>query len=103
MPRSRLPWKVVALALGTFLAISYVLCIVYGLLVPPERHMHPVWAPLLPGFEWLSWGSFFLGLVEAFFYGVYIAALYCPLHNGFARLLNADDRFTSSHDRPGPS
>lgn len=87
MSHPRLPWKVVALALGTFLSISYLLCVLYGLLVPPELHMHPAWAPLLPGFEWLSWGSFFLGLVESFLYGVYVAALYCPLHNGFARLL----------------
>lgn len=81
-------WKVVAPALAAFLAITYLLCVAYGLLFP-SMPMHPAWAPLLPGFDWLSWGSFFLGLVESALYGVYIAFLYCPLHAYFAKRTSA--------------
>ena len=45
--------------------------------------MHPVWAPLLPGFTWLTWSSFFLGLIEAFSYGWYVALIFGPIHNFF--------------------
>jgi len=46
--------------------------------------MNPVWAPLLPGFTWINWGGFFLGLVEAFAYGWYVALVFGPLYNFFA-------------------
>ena len=46
--------------------------------------MNPVWAPLLPGFAWLSWPSFFLGLIETFAYGWYVALVFGPFYNFFA-------------------
>jgi hypothetical protein len=46
--------------------------------------MYPVWAKLLPGFTWLTWPSFFLGLVESFAYGWYVALIFGPLFNFFA-------------------
>ena len=33
--------KVVSWSLGLFTAISFVLCVIYGLLVPPSLHMAP--------------------------------------------------------------
>lgn len=77
-----LDWRPVGLALGSFLAISFVLCVAFDL-VFPGMAMYESWMKLLPGFEWLSWGSFLLGLVESFSYGIYIALVLCPLYNFF--------------------
>ena len=41
---------------------------------------------LLPGFRWISLGSFALGLAESLFYGVYAAAVLVVVHNFFHRL-----------------
>jgi hypothetical protein len=53
--------------------------------------MNPVWAPLLPGFTWISWASFLLGLIEAFAYGWYIALVFGPLYNLFVRTFSQHD------------
>ena len=38
---------------------------------------------LLPGFTWLTWQSFLLGLVESFLYGIYFGLVFVPLYNFF--------------------
>jgi hypothetical protein len=43
--------------------------------------MYPVWQPLLPGFVWLTWRDFLLGLVESLAYGWYVALVFGPLFN----------------------
>ncbi len=80
---SRIPVLALGTSLGTFLALTFVLCVLFDLWFPALA-MNPVWAPLLPGFTWISWGSFFLGLVEVFAYGWYIALVFGPLYNFFA-------------------
>ena len=75
-----LDWRPVGLALGFLLAISFVLCVAFDLVFPGEA-MYESWMRLLPGFSWLSWGSFFLGFVESFAYGIYISLVFCPLFN----------------------
>jgi hypothetical protein len=75
-------WKTVGVSLGLFLAISYVLCVVYDLIFPGHT-MYQAWIRLLPGFRWLTWWSFILGLVESFLYGVYFALVFVPLYNFF--------------------
>jgi len=67
-------------ATSLFLAISFAICVAGGLLMPAHE-MHSVWERLLPGFTWISWGSFFLGLVESYSYGWYIALIWVPLYN----------------------
>ena len=81
-----LDWRVIGPALGCFLAVSYVLCVAFDLIFPRQA-MYMSWMRLLPGFTWLTWGSFFLGLVESFAYGIYTSLVYCPLYNLFSRLL----------------
>ena len=49
--------------LSLLLAISYLLCVGFGLLAPEQMRMYEAWAPLLPGFEWLTWTGFFIGLI----------------------------------------
>ncbi len=70
------------MSLGVFLAITYALCVVFDLMFPGQA-MYQTWLRLLPGFTWLTWPSFFLGLVEAFAYGWYIALIFAPLFNLF--------------------
>jgi hypothetical protein len=67
-------------ATSVFLAISFAVCVV-GDLVMPAYEMHSAWERLLPGFTWISWGSFLLGLAESYAYGWYIALIWVPLYN----------------------
>lgn len=69
-------------ATSLFLAIGFSLCVVFDL-VFPEHAMYEVWLKLLPGFEWLTWESFFLGLAESYAYGWFIALIWVPLYNYF--------------------
>jgi len=71
--------------LSLLLVISYLLCVGFGLLAPAQMRMYEAWAPLLPGFEWLTWTGFFIGLVEVYLYGWYIAVLFAPLYRLFSR------------------
>lgn len=70
--------------LSLFLLITYLLCVGYGLLMPARFHMLEAWAPLLPGFEWLTWPGFIAGAVGSFLYGWYAAVLLVPLHRFFS-------------------
>lgn len=81
---SRLPVVALGMGLGSFFALTFVLCVLFDLWFPALA-MNPVWSPLLPGFIWISWTSFALGLIEAFAYGWYIALVFGPLYNFFAR------------------
>lgn len=79
----RLPVVILGASLGIFLAISFVLCVVFDLIFP-EQAMYRTWLRLLPGFTWLTWPSFLLGLVESFAYGWYVALVFAPLFNFLA-------------------
>lgn len=83
---SRLPLAPLGASLSAFLMISYVLCILLGL-VWRDGDLHQPWLQFLPGFTWLTWQSFFLGLIETFAYGWYVALVFVPLFNFFARRL----------------
>jgi hypothetical protein len=65
-----------------FLAVTFTLCVLFDLLFP-EHAMFEVWRRLLPGFEWLTWKSFLLGLIESYGYGWYFALVWAPLYNFF--------------------
>ena len=71
--------------LSSFLLLSYLLCVGFGLLFPERFHMHEAGAPLLPGFEWLTWPGFLAGTVGSFLYGWYIATVMVPLYAVFGR------------------
>jgi hypothetical protein len=79
----RIPVVALGLSLGTFLAVTYLLCVLFDLWFPGQA-MYPAWSPFLPGFTWLTWPSFFLGLVETFAYGWYVALVFGPIFNFFA-------------------
>src|SRR5215470_19997047 len=75
-----IPVLVLGMSLSTFLAISYVLCIVGYLIFPGLPVNHAALAIFLPGFELLSWSTFLLGLVETFVWGWYIALVFAPIY-----------------------
>jgi len=77
--------KIVSWSLGLFAAISFVLCVVYGLIVPSSLHMAPFLEAVLPAFKWLTIGGFILGLIESFLYGVYAGLVFVPIHNFLTR------------------
>lgn len=81
---SRIPIIGLGLSLGSFLSLTFVLCVLFDLWFPAQA-MNQLWSPLLPGFTWISWPSFLLGLVESFAYGWYVALIFGPLYNFFAR------------------
>jgi hypothetical protein len=78
-----IPVFALGMSLAVFLVISYALCIVGYLMVPGLPINHAALTIFLPGFELLSWSSFFLGLVESFAYGWYVALIFGPLYNFF--------------------
>ena len=80
---SRIPVVALGWSLSLFLAISFVLCVLLGLVVP-DFGLHRPWLQFLPGFTWLTLPSFLLGLIESFAYGWYVALIFGPLYNLFA-------------------
>ncbi|VAW97069.1 hypothetical protein MNBD_GAMMA21-840 [hydrothermal vent metagenome] len=79
---TRLSILVIGHATSLFLIISYTLCVVFDLIFPGYA-MHEAWHKLLPGFEWISWKGFFIGLIETYAYGWFFALIWVPLYNVF--------------------
>jgi 2TM family of unknown function (DUF5676) len=80
-----IPIVTLGLSLSVFFVISYMICIAGYLLLPAVPVQHAALSIFLPGFELLSWQSYFLGLVESFVWGWYIALVFGPLYNFFRR------------------
>lgn len=67
--------------MGIFISFSYVLCVIYGLIVPQRLHGMSVFLEaMLPAFKWLTFGGFVLGLIESFLYGAYIGIVFVPIY-----------------------
>ena len=77
---NRLSLSAVGHATSLLFLISFVLCVGFDL-VFPEHAMYQSWYKLLPGFEWLSWKSFLIGVVETYAYGWYVALIWVPVYN----------------------
>lgn len=69
-------------ATSLFLAITFALCVGFDLAFP-SMAMYRSWQALLPGFTWISWSSFLLGLIESYGYGWFVALIWVPLYNVF--------------------
>ncbi|CCA93134.1 MULTISPECIES: DUF5676 family membrane protein [Novosphingobium] len=73
--------KLVAWSLGIWTTITFLVCVIYGLVTPQSLRMSGFLEMMLPAFKWLTWWGFLLGLVEAFLYGVYAGLVFCPIYN----------------------
>ena len=62
-------------------AITFILCVLYGLVAPPEYHSGELLEKILPGFRWLTLGGFAIGLVEMTVFGAYHGLLIGWLYN----------------------
>lgn len=73
--------KLVTWSLSLWTAITFVGCVVYGLVTPQSLGMQQFLEMMLPAFKWLTWWGFLLGLVESFLYGAYAGLVFCPIYN----------------------
>lgn len=73
--------RVVTWAMGLFTTVSFILCVIWGLVTPQSLHMHQFLELVLPAFKWLSVGGFFLGLIESFLWGAYVGLVFVPIYN----------------------
>lgn len=73
--------KLLTWALALFTTVSYVICVLYGLIAPEALHMHRGLEVALPGFRWLTLPGFLVGLVESFLYGVYGGLVFGWIYN----------------------
>ena len=71
------------LSLSAFFAISFLGCLLLGLIVP-DGGMHRPWLQFFPGFEWLTPWSVVLGLIWTQVYGWWTALAFGSLFNFFA-------------------
>ena len=78
--RPSISFKGAGHATSLFLAITFAACVVFDLIFP-QHAMFQTWQKLLPGFVWISWKSFLLGLVESYGYGWYFTLIWVPLYN----------------------
>ena len=79
-----IPVLALGMSLGLFFVVSYLLCVLFYLLSPGLVQEHAMLSLFLPGFRLLDWPSFFLGSLESFGYGWYLALVFGPLFNFFA-------------------
>ena len=77
--------KVVSWSLAVFSVVTYLVCVLFGVVVPESLHMSVFLEQVLPGFEWLTVWGFTIGLIEAFLYGAYAGLVFTPLYNTFHR------------------
>jgi len=82
MSTSRITIVPLGLTLGCFLVITYIGCVLYGLL-GFQQGMHQLLFQIIPGFTWITWPSFFIGLFWNFVWGWYIALVFALLFNFF--------------------
>lgn len=80
-----IPLLTLGRALSAFFIVSYIVCILGYLLLPDLPVQHQSLAIFLPGFTLLSWHTFFLGLIESFLWGWYIALVFGAIYNFFLR------------------
>jgi ammonia channel protein AmtB len=82
--------RVTTSATTVFAALSYLLCVAYGLLIPSSVNMHQLLQIVLPGFVWISPSAFFVGLVWAVAWGVYLGGGFVLTYNTLHRWMGSN-------------
>lgn len=80
-----LPFWPIAWTLAIFAAVIFAFDVLLAVLFPDWWVMQKIYEVMMPGFTFISWGTFFLGLLEAFVGGIWVAVLFVPIYNFFAR------------------
>ena len=93
--RNRISISAVGHSTSILLVLTFVVCVGFDLLVP-KFVMYEHWQGFLPGFSWLSPGTFVLGLVETYAYGWYFALVWVPLYNVFLHRAERRSKTASS-------
>lgn len=70
-----------ACILATFMAISFLLCLAAGYVLPGLRYLMPL--GLIPDFTWSNPLSGALGFVWSISFGIYVGVLFALVHNLF--------------------
>jgi len=73
--------KVLTWSLALFSVVTFIVCVLYGLIVPETLHMTGFLEQMLPGFRWLTPVGVLVGLVESFLYGAYAGLAFGWIHN----------------------
>ena len=73
--------KLVTWTLAIWSAVTFVVCVIYGVVTPQSFHTVALLEQVLPGFKWLTEQGFMIGLVESFLYGVFVGVTFCPIYN----------------------
>ena len=73
--------KLVTWTLAIWSAVTFVVCVIYGVITPQSFHTAALLEQVLPGFTWLTAQGFMIGLVESFLYGVFAGVTFCPIYN----------------------
>ena len=73
----------VGIALGVTLDVLYIACVAFHTLFD-RAALYPAWRMLLPGLP-LTWGTFLIGLVQVFVYGLLIGLVFVPIYNRLTR------------------
>lgn len=74
--------KLVSGSLGVWGGITFIIYVLYGLLVPGSLSTHQALGQVLPGFTWLTVGGFVIGLAWSIVYGLYAGWLFSVIYNG---------------------
>lgn len=87
--------RLVTWSLSLWTAVTFVFCVIYGLVTPQALGMQQFLEMMLPAFKWLTWWGFLLGLAESFLYGAYAGLVFCPIYNSLYRRWgpNGDSKF----------
>ena len=71
------------LGLGGFFAVSFLGCLLLGIIVP-DAAVHRPWLQFFPGFEWLTARGIVVGLVWSQLYAWWTALVFGSFFNWFA-------------------
>lgn len=93
--------RIVTWSLATFTAISFVLCVIYGLIAPQALHMSTFLELILPAFKWLTLPGFLLGLTESFLWGAYCGLVFVPIYNFYMRAAHRKATFSPGTQERG--
>ena len=81
-----IPVRALGLSLGVFFSISFLGCLVLGVIVP-DAAMHRPWLQFFPGFEWLTPRGVIIGLVWTQVYAWWTALVFGAVFNFVAARL----------------